>query len=650
MERVEIDSWKMSPKSGQMKERRRRPRIPFANPEVPMILKRLILAVALLAIAVACAAAQEPAGKTDKKTPEAIARVAALLDAMIETKHFHDEMPLAKFLSALEGALPPKDRITLRVDEKAFGKELPNVLAASVRLPAVPKRMTLHTALRLAISNATNEDTDFAISPAGILITSPRLAASSITYNVRDVIDRMPRLRPSVIEYRHYGDVFSGIDPTDGAALLVRLLANDVTLYAWESIQVQNDSRLIALACPRHHHAIADLLAAVRRMDDLAVVMNARLYEVDRRFFAKHISGLLVGEEPPEGLLRPGTRIDDRPVVIPIEAPLLAKLMKQKLVLESDDIKIRPGEKAVFLAHQTLFQFDAGIPLGKRLLAIGTGLAGVRLAVQPTVSPDRRFLRLQISQHITRLEAINKGKQLDATMGNEREIDVPAICEFSATGTVQIPDGDPFLMPVDYRPPGKEHADKVWLLVARPVIWIQEEQDRVKAGDEPPVRPKSIWESPTSKEVEEAIPPSPEPPLTDDVKEILQLVITDVLTNPQLKDMRALYGTAKDRTLAFKAGSKWSWPKELNPGTSGFQIVTGPGDPFERQRRVLGLRLDAFAFTGKRESPTEAEIEIALVNAGGSDNGGVIGVCRLSYVARRVGKRWSVHLDSLATN
>jgi len=60
---------------------------------------------------------------------------------------------------------------------------------------------------------------------------------------------------------------------------------------------------------------------------------------------------------------------------------------------------------------------------------------------------------------------------------------------------------------VTYRPVGKENADKVWLMVARPNIWIEEEvkEIRAKGGD---YSSKTVWDRPVPKD-SESTPPEP---------------------------------------------------------------------------------------------------------------------------------------------
>jgi hypothetical protein len=397
---------------------------------------------------------------------------------------------------------------------------------------------------------------------------------------------------------------------------------------------------LEVFASPARQEQIAELLAALRRWLDEAVVMNARLYEMDRAFFTKHIAPLFAGEE------------DNRPVVLGIDGPLLKKIMQQKLLLESEDVKIAPNHSSNFLSHQSAFRFSTPASAAdkdrhdwnKKETAIGTGLAGVSFEVLPLVSSDRRYLRLQLSQEATQLIGIDKGKALDPLTGNEIDIEVPNVRNTSIKGTVQLLDGSPFIMPVAYRPPGKENEDKIWLLVARPMIWIEEEErERKKDGGE--ASPREIWNTDVPKDEEEQPKQGKPLPLDDQSKQILQAIIADVLTNPGLKHTRAFYGTPRDKTLALVDTEKFAWPKEFKPETHGHKLVEARRDPFGNQRRVLAIRLDKFDLKAKSEE--EWPIEVCLYNTGGTANGAVIGGCTVYYVPKRVGDRWTVECGGL---
>jgi hypothetical protein len=605
---------------------------------------QLIGLCVLLPFCACTAAAQEPPEpkEIDKKTADAIAQVQSKLAEFIETKGLTEEIPLAKFLAVIEAKLSKDRKITVRLDEKAYGKELKEILATPVQLPPVPQRMTVGTALRLAMSQTAIDDVDIVVLPSGVLFTTARLGASSKAYDARDVVEQLPHLVPTMDQ--HQRETLRGVDPRDGTALLVRLLAS-IGLEDWESIQIRNAHRLIVYASARHHGEVFDLLAAIRRQADVAVIMHARLYEVDPAFFKKHIAPLFA-QEAPGGILPPV--IPDRRTVMPIDRALLKAILKQKLVQEGDPVKLRPGQKSVFLARQTPFRFDSGTPPEKWDRVIGSGFAGVLFDVRPTVTPSRTHLKLVVSQSATRLIGITKTKRLDALTGEEVGVEAPTVDRVTTTGTVNVADTDPILMPVHYRPPGKEHANKVWLLVVRPEIWIQEEQDQIKAGDLKPAFKGSIWDAPTSKESDP--PPPPPLELTEDTKEILQTVLTHALTHPELKSTRAVYGTPKDQKLALADFGALGWPKGFTPQTHGYQLVKTPVDTLEHPRRVLGISLERFDLKAKEPADellgTDAPIQITIFNAGGAANGGVIGGCHVGYTARQMGKRWVVEMVS----
>src|SRR5262249_25190726 len=170
---------------------------------------------------------------------------------------------------------------------------------------------------------------------------------------------------------------------------------------------------------------------------------------------------------------------------------------------------------------------------------IETGFEGVSFDVRPQVSPDRRYLRLNIHQTTNQLIAIAKTKVFDATTGKDTETESPDVRKSTRSATVQILDGAPILMPVDYRPPGKGNETRIWVVISRPLIWIEAEAK--ERG--PQFKPKSVWDSELPKD--ELEKPDSRPPQNDETKEILQAVVKDVLTNPGLAEFRKFF-TEKD--------------------------------------------------------------------------------------------------------
>ena len=579
-----------------------------------MNLYALPAVVSIALIVTTMAAAQHPFAKPDPKVEANVARVEKILSATVDTKDIPNDLPLTEFLKALEAKLPKDAKLTLCVDAEAFGKDAAKIQATRIK-PSRAVGISLQTILRQAMAKAG--DLEYGIQPDGVVVTTPQRAVVTMGYDVREIVEFLPRLpRDSVV----VPDTGPSRKPLAGSAGLMEMITDVMNLQPWEAIRIVNDSRLIVDMCPRRHEEVGELLEALRRLADTSVYMNARLYEVDRAFFTKHVVPLLAKNKGENEL----------PAAVPIDGNLLKTVVAQMLLLESDDMKIWPGQKAVFLSFQNMFRFNPGRASDDR--TAGIGFEGLTFDVRPQVSPDRRFLRLQITQTTNQLIGIGKAKILDVTTGKDVEVESPNLRKSTRSGATQVADGAPVLIPVDYRPTGKAGNGKVWVVVARPVIWIEAEAAERRQGGAKFV-PKSVWET----KVE---PPEKEPPrlpLNDDVDQILQAVITDLLTDSDLEFSRKFYGTEKDKIVTLVDGDKIGWPKGFEAKMHGYKLVQP--DPFGNQRRILGIRIDKFDLNQiKREHP----IEVSLFNAGGSANGAVIGGCLVYYSPKRMGNRWVV--------
>jgi hypothetical protein len=573
-------------------------------------------------VLIALASANAAMGGENADARKKLARFREIRETVIETTGFPEEMPLSKFLAALHRQLPRDKKIALRLEETELGKEACRLADAPVRCSGL--RTTLSTLLRKAMRQAAADvDLDCDIREDGIVITrASALVIHSSVYPAADVVREMPSLLPSL--KRFDPDLFvEDVDSSDGLALLVRYLTFTCPLRPREKIEILDRTRLAVRASIHGQDAFADTLQALRYMSDNAVIMNARLYEVDRDFFRKQVAPLFVGE---------------RPALVAIDDGFLKKIVRHRLIQESEDRKLRPNARSMFLSRHSVFRYNAGRN-AKGDPRPGSGLAGVSFEVRPIVSADRRFLRLHVTQHVAQLVKIDKSKMLDPATGKDGEIETPNVRKSTVSGTIQILDAGAILMPVHYRPAD----DRVWLLVARPYIWIEAEEKERGPGNQ--TTSKGVWNSGVPKEGEP--PPAVPPPgkslsLDDDDKAILQAVLTDVLTNPELADTRKSYGTPVDKTLVLADGDL-GWPKDFSPNLHGYRIVPPVrSDPFQEQRRILAIRLDKFDLKAKKSGPLEGPIEVCLFNAGGDANGAVIGGCSVYYEPKRKGKGWIV--------
>jgi hypothetical protein len=577
-----------------------------------------------------CAEDQKPK-KQDKDQQTDFAQLQALLDEpLADVKDLVEKKTsLVKFLQALEGQIPKDKKVTLRLDKEALGKDFDKVADAPVELKSLPAKASLRLILRKAFAQAPVR-LEYALRPAGIVVTHPRLAAHAATYPVDDLVKVLPSLMPLL--KRQEGHLFPrghlrGVKATDGEALLSRVLSGGVKLESFESFEFVNGTSLVAVALADTHREIESLLGALRGWADLAVIINARLYEIDSAVYVKHVVPLLKKEED----------ADERPTVVPLDQKVFKAVIKGKELVRSDEVKLLPNRGARFLSKQAAYRYvsERGEKKGDEVTS--SGLSGVTFAVRPAVSPDRRYLRLEITQEVTQLVKIDKVQKIDLYSGKAVEIESPNLRRVTLSGSVQLPDYGALLMPVDYKPAAK---DKVWVLVARPFIWIEEEVLELRLSGKAPSS-RDVFESDVPVADEEVVAvPQRRLPGDDTTTQILRAVIDHVLTSPELKSQRAFYGTPKDKTFSLVDGDKLGWPAEFVPRTHGHRLMKAKPDSFGNRR--LGIRLDKFDLKQKEAKLEDAPIEVCLFNAGGTGNGGVIGGCTVYYLPRRVGKRWTV--------
>jgi len=124
---------------------------------------------------------------------DAIELVKWRLTEHIATEPLQETLPLPRFLAALEAGMPKDAKVPIRIDEKAFGNDLPKLVGTMVKMPAFPKRMTVSTALRFGLSKVPKGvEFKIAIRPPAVVITRPHLAVYTAAYEARDVIEFLP--------------------------------------------------------------------------------------------------------------------------------------------------------------------------------------------------------------------------------------------------------------------------------------------------------------------------------------------------------------------------------------------------------------------------------------------------------------------------
>jgi hypothetical protein len=166
----------------------------------------------LIAVGFPGLAAQDKARQSGNKDQQRIAEIQKVIgDTLIELKEPLENVTLAQFLAALEAQLPKDKKITVRIDEEAFGKDLPRIAGARLKLVPRLKNVSFSTILGMSLRKLWMvEELDYAIRPSGVVVTRPRLAAHSAIYSVGDVVTEIPLLLPKL---RQESEIFRTSSP-----------------------------------------------------------------------------------------------------------------------------------------------------------------------------------------------------------------------------------------------------------------------------------------------------------------------------------------------------------------------------------------------------------------------------------------------------
>ena len=503
-----------------------------------------------------------------QSTPKPYVNHGKFLNLNVETRDFQAEMPLARFLQVLEKQLPKEPKIKLRIDAEAFGDDFCEVANTKIRFPEHPKRMQLGTALRLAKSKILPE-TDYRLGESEFVLTTPQRALYTAIHDIAGIkADRILQMQAS-----------SG--STD-----------------FPSIQVLNGTRLVIRTNEDGHTGADNLVQALRRLNDLQVILQTRLYEVDDVFYQKLKNMKRIPFEEEEKDL-----LDGRPS--PWE-PLFKLLKKQKLVQRGEEIKVGDGAKPVLLSRQKVMTcLPKWEPFRKEAKGRQTILLGVSFQGKIHVSPDRRSVQVNLTEKATELQEIKQTK-MPVLAGAPRVIgETPFLNVTTRAQVLEIPDGGTILVPIQVRTLDLP-KDRFWVLAISPRIRIEEEERYIE---------------------KEAL------------GEILPALAADVLKHSRLKTLREFHGSPGDKRFALVDSPAWTWTKEDSPAIAGFQLT-----PAQRTgKRLLGIRIDKYQWKQDGDYASYA-ITVSLVNAGGADNGPAIGSGTIRYMARSGEKGWSIKL------
>jgi hypothetical protein len=239
----------------------------------------------------------------------------------------------------------------------------------------------------------------------------------------------------------------------------------------------RDGQKLEVRAAKKVQGEIKDLLDALARLADLAIDIKADVIEFDRATFEKSVKPLFA---PPKGRTDPPAAIGfgdddegepkDRP-----KAEDVTKALKLGRLVQTSSRRYSNGVEAVLSSRQTVVPYtthpNEALKVPGSVLYVKDGFNLVGL---PVVSADRRFIRFKLTEQSSALVGERK-RDFGEIAGQRFVMTSPVVEDFGRTATVEVGDGATAVFRLDYAP-----KDKVWLVVLRPRIFIQAEQDELK--------------------------------------------------------------------------------------------------------------------------------------------------------------------------
>jgi|GEM_PF-6478273 len=298
---------------------------------------------------------------------------------------------------------------------------------------------------------------------------------NSIRYSVGDLVDVRSLWRRS-------SSLIAGArqERAEGIDGLARTIMTVIDRDKWDakpgaySLQELNGTQLEIRTSAENHKAINELLTALRRRADVAVIVESDLYEVERGFYQKHIEPVLAKGEGPQG----------KRFAAVVEENAAKQLRDHGKLLRSNKVTVPNQETEKTFSWRTAFNYQAR-PKSKDAENsdyLQTGFHGMTFETGVSVTADRRFVDVKLVQHTTELIEIGKQLVADPATGEDVNVDVPRFLTLSTSITLRAEDGQPIVAPVHYRPPGAGNKERLLILLVRPVIYIEEEERIRKKG------------------------------------------------------------------------------------------------------------------------------------------------------------------------
>src|SRR5579883_535273 len=160
-----------------------------------------------------------------------------------------------------------------------------------------------------------------------------------------------------------------------------------------------------------------------------------------------------------------------------------SKILKTGRVVQSSEGRFVNGVEATISARRVVVPYTTApgaIAVGNKADYPQFIKEGFGLVALPVVSADRRFVRFKLTEQSTVITGIKK-RELGEVGGKPIILQSPVIEDLGATGSAVVADGGTAIFRLAYAP-----KDKVWVVVLKPRIFIQAEEDELKKQEKKP--------------------------------------------------------------------------------------------------------------------------------------------------------------------
>jgi hypothetical protein len=241
----------------------------------------------------------------------------------------------------------------------------------------------------------------------------------------------------------------------------------------------RDNGRLEIRTTEKRHGEVKDLLDALERLQDLAIDVKADVIELDTATYEKLVKALpKQGTGKPPVLYATGEEIEgDEAPAIQKALDETNKILKTGRVIQTSNGRFVNGAEATVSARRRLATFtnvSNPVRLAEKADNPLFVKEGFTLGMLPVVSGDRRFVRFKLTEQSTVITGV-KTRDFGEIAGEKFVVKTLETEDLGATGSATVADGGTLLFRLAYAP-----KNKVWVVVLKPRIFIQAEEDELK--------------------------------------------------------------------------------------------------------------------------------------------------------------------------